>query len=163
MTTTITEKASDRDLYPTRWRGDYAAKLTGSHGRYTFEREFGERGYRTDNGRKVYGVWIEGTGLFHVKVEGKARYAHRAFVDGRYVWTDCTEDVPALGKRLAPKVRRRMLRTAETITEWGAQCVLCGHEVEAFTTDGVASCDAHLNDLNPVEAPQPPADLDAPF
>lgn len=153
---TATAPASTRvtepQLYPTSWRQDYVARLTGADWRYRVGRTFCERGHKTTDGRKVYGAWVREPGVYESRIKNVKRWE---MFDGRR-WAGIP-NLPDLAKRITGVDVDGIVGTLERrdATTWDSYCILCDADVERFTVDGWPVCDDHYPTLGEPESDDP--------
>ena len=131
MTTMILQS----ELYPTKWRQDYVARIVGPDFRYRVERVFCERGKR--NG--TYGALVVDRGVYESRIAGVKRWE---LYGGNGKWTGLP-DISELARRLTGDRITQLLRTLETLTpaDWDEHCAFCAATVQRFTADGWPVCD----------------------
>lgn len=127
-------------LYPTKWRQDYVARLTGQHARFRVNREFCAKGKRDG----VYGCLVTDAGVYEARIANVKRWE---LFDGRK-WVGIP-DITELARRLTPSEIDLVIGQLEQvpILEWDSWCVYCGTEVEYFTADGWPLCAEHFTQV----------------
>lgn len=136
MTTAL---LTEPTLYPTRWRQDYVARLTGSDRRYRVAREFCDKGKQDGS----YGAFVVAAGVYETRIEGKKSWE---LFDGRK-WHGLP-DFTELAKRLTSEEIDLAIGTLEgRSADWDLGCLLCDLEVEHYSADGWPACETHRDDV----------------
>lgn len=141
---TATVNNATRELYPTKWRTDYVARIVGPDRRYGVELEWCDRGKRD----RTYGKWVDHAGVYESRIQNVRRF--ELFDGSGWIGIPNVRD---LSRRVTPDVLRVVIATLTTRTAkvWDEQCCMCASTVERFSADGWPTCEAHAADIGQPE------------